>query len=45
MIRPSPLEAAVLEQWGISAINEDTRDPENALEVFLEKLKNAVADR
>ena len=44
MIRPSPLEAAVLEHWGISAINDDTNDPENALEVFLEKLKKAVAD-
>ena len=44
MIRPSPLEAAVLEHWSISAINDDTNDPENALEVFLEKLKKAVAD-
>jgi SIR2-like domain len=43
MMRPNPVEEAVLEQWGISAISEDTDDPENALEIFLEKLKKQVA--
>jgi hypothetical protein len=37
-----PIGAAVLEQWGISAINEGMDDPENALEAFREKLKNGV---
>jgi hypothetical protein len=42
MIRPNPVEAAVLAQWGISAISEETEDPENALEVFPGKLKAQV---
>jgi hypothetical protein len=42
MMRPNLVEEAVLEQWGISAISEDTDDPENALEIFLGKLKTQV---
>jgi hypothetical protein len=42
MMRPNPVEQAVLSQWGISAISEDTEDPENALEIFLGKLKEQV---
>jgi hypothetical protein len=42
MMRPNPIEEAVLEQWGISAISEDTDDPENALEIFLQRLKDQV---
>jgi hypothetical protein len=42
MMRPNPIEEAVLEQWGIKAISEDTEDPENALEIFLSTLKEHV---
>jgi hypothetical protein len=42
MMRPNPIEEAVLAQWGITAVNEDTDDPESALEVFLAKLKERV---
>jgi hypothetical protein len=42
MMRPNPVEGAVLEQWGIQAISEDTEHPEKALEIFLGKLKEKV---
>ncbi len=42
MMRPNPVEEAVLEQWGIRALSEDTEDPESALETFLGKLKEQV---
>ncbi len=42
MMRPNPVEEAVLEQWGISAVSEDTDEPGSALEIFLAKLKERV---
>ena len=42
MMRPNPVEEAVLQQWGITTISEETDDPERALEVFLAKLKERV---
>lgn len=44
MIRPNPVEEAVLEQWGIRAVTEDTDDPGDALQTFLEKLKAGLDD-
>ncbi len=44
MLRPDPIEEAVLEQWGIRVLTEGTDDPEHALEHFLEKLSDAVAE-
>ena len=42
MMRPNPIEEAVLKQWGIRMITEDTDRPEDALEVFLTKLADEV---
>jgi SIR2-like domain len=42
MMRPNPIEEAVLKQWGISMVTEDTDRPEDALEVFLTKLADEV---
>jgi hypothetical protein len=45
MLRPDPIEEAVLEQWGIRVLTEQTEDSEHALERFLEKLSVAVANK
>lgn len=42
MMRPNPIEEAVLANWGISTVTEDTDDPEDALEVFLAKIAKGV---
>jgi SIR2-like domain len=42
MARPNPLQEAILEQWGITALIGDTDDPEQALTQFLEELKTSV---
>jgi hypothetical protein len=42
MLRPNPVEEAVLEQWGLRVLTEENCAPEEALEVFLEKLSHAV---
>lgn len=42
MMRPNPIEQAVLAQWGISTLTEDTDRPEDALQVFLTKLAEEV---
>jgi hypothetical protein len=42
MMRPNPIESAVLEQWGIRVITDETGDPEHALETFLAKLADEV---
>src|ERR687898_1012597 len=43
MMRPNPIEASVLEQWGLRVLTEPDCKPEEALEVFLEKLAGEVA--
>lgn len=43
MLRPNPVDEAVLEQWGIRVITEPDCAPEDALATFLEKLATAVA--
>jgi hypothetical protein len=43
MLRPNPIDEAVLEQWGLRVLTEPDCKPEEALEVFLEKLTAAVA--
>ncbi|HEY8567066.1 MAG TPA: SIR2 family protein [Beijerinckiaceae bacterium] len=42
MMRPNPIEEAVLEQWGIQTLSEDADDPEIALEMFLRRLAQAA---
>jgi SIR2-like domain len=42
MIRPNPIETAVLEQWGIRVLTEEDADADHALETFLTKLAQAV---
>jgi hypothetical protein len=42
MLRPNPVEHAVLEQWGLRVLMEKDCPPENALETFLAKLCTAV---
>jgi hypothetical protein len=42
MLRPNPVEEAVLEQWGLNVLTERGCPPEEALETFLAKLCNAV---
>jgi SIR2-like domain len=42
MLRPNPIDEAVLEQWGIRVLTEPDAKPEEALEVFLEKLAGEV---
>jgi hypothetical protein len=41
MLRPNPVEEAVLEQWGLRVLTENC-PPEEALQVFLEKLSDAA---
>lgn len=42
MMRPNPIEACVLEQWGIKVIVDDAGPPEHALERFLTRLADEV---
>lgn len=42
MLRPNPVEHAVLEQWGLRVLMEKDCPPEEALETFLTKLSRAV---
>jgi hypothetical protein len=42
MMRPNPIEAAVLEQWGIRVIANEAVPPEHALEAFLSDLADEV---
>jgi hypothetical protein len=42
MLRPNPVEQAVLEQWGLRVLMEKDCPPEQALETFLAKLDDAV---
>ena len=44
MLRPNPVEEAVLAQWGLRVLTERDCPPEEALETFLTKLSGAVAD-
>jgi hypothetical protein len=39
MARPNPMQKAILEQWGITALSGESDDPEEALTAFLEALK------
>jgi hypothetical protein len=43
MLRPNPVEQAVLEQWGLRVLTEKDCAPEEALGVFLAKLCKAIA--
>ncbi|WP_319799666.1 SIR2 family NAD-dependent protein deacylase [Microvirga rosea] len=43
MLRPNPVEQAVLEQWGLRVLTEPDCAPENALEMFLDKLCRTVS--
>jgi hypothetical protein len=45
MMRPNPIEASVLEQWGIRVIVDETGSPEHALETFLTRLAEEVGVR
>jgi hypothetical protein len=42
MAKRNPLQEAILGQWGITALNGETDDPEQALTRFLAALKTAV---
>jgi hypothetical protein len=42
MLRPNPVEQAVLEQWGLQVLTEKDCKPDEALETFLAKLHKAV---
>lgn len=42
--RPSPVQTAVLEQWGITVLTEDEADPAAALLAFLTRLKKATEE-
>jgi hypothetical protein len=42
MIRPNPIEEAVLEQWGLRVIVDETGKPDTALESFLARLVREV---
>jgi hypothetical protein len=42
MLRSDPIENAVLEQWGIRVLTEETDDPDHSLEHFLETLLETV---
>ena len=44
MLRPNPVEEAVLAQWGLRVLTERECPPEEALETFLAKLAEAVED-
>nr|WP_245416165.1 SIR2 family protein [Microvirga sp. 17 mud 1-3] len=43
MLRPNPIEEAVLQQWGLRVLTEPDCAPENALETFLTKLSRNVS--
>lgn len=43
MIAPNQVQRAVLAQWGIEMLEEAGADPGNALQLFLERLAEAVA--
>lgn len=45
MIRPDPVQEAVLAQWGIATLSEPETPPEQALGVFLAQLRERVAGR
>jgi hypothetical protein len=42
MMRESPIDQAVLAQWGIEAITQGDVEPERRLEAFLERIAEAV---
>ncbi|HYF53137.1 MAG TPA: SIR2 family protein [Salinarimonas sp.] len=42
MMRANPIDAAVLEQWGIEVITQDDVEPARRLEAFLERIAAAV---
>jgi len=42
MMRPNPIEEAVLDQWGIHVITGDPNEPERALELFLGELCETI---
>ncbi len=44
MLRPNPVEEAVLAQWGLRVLTERECPPEEALETFLAKLAEAVEE-
>ena len=44
MLCPNPVEEAVLAQWGLHVLTEEDGAPEEALEIFLGKLCDAVED-
>jgi hypothetical protein len=44
MARPNPMQKAVLEQWGITALSGESDDPEEALTGFLAALKKRIAE-
>jgi hypothetical protein len=44
MARPNPMQKAVLEQWGITALSGESDDPEEALTGFLAALKKRVGE-
>ncbi|KAA2235283.1 SIR2 family NAD-dependent protein deacylase [Salinarimonas soli] len=44
MMRASPIEEAVLEQWGIEVITQAGADPDRRLEAFLERIAEAVRE-
>jgi hypothetical protein len=45
MLRPNPVDEAVLEQWGLKVLTEPDCRPEDALETFLEKLAERVEEK
>jgi hypothetical protein len=44
MLKSNPIEEAVLEQWGLRVLTEKDCEPSEALEVFLRRLSEAVAE-
>jgi hypothetical protein len=44
MMRHNPIEAAVLEQWGLQVIAAEGAEPATALETFLERLAAMIED-
>jgi hypothetical protein len=45
MLRPNPVDEAVLGQWGLRVLTEKDCPPDQALEVFLSKLSKAVRQK
>ena len=45
MLRPNPVDEAVLEQWGLTVLTEPDCRPEDALETFLGKLAERVGEK